>query len=173
MPADGQTEAASGPASSGLTAVLLQRWLGPSNTLPPPTGSGSQIPMTCEFQIFLAGPSIGTFWNSRLFSSAPGVRTSAFLFPTQPPGVSPTLPGPASSCCHLPFPGNQPSPASEFPPCHILRASTCTAKAPPFPRGPTTSCNVSPDMSGGDTFKYACTRTPANNVKCHFKKWVK
>lgn len=126
--------------------------------------------MTCEFQIVLAGTRLGTFWNSTLSPSAPGEDISLPV-PVQiaDPNTA-TLP---ASSCHLPFPGSKSSLAGEALTCHPFRASTCTSKAPPLPRGPTISCNVGADMSGGETFKYARTRTLANNIKCHFKKWVK
>lgn len=112
---------------------LCGGWLGPLATLsvpPTPTGSGTALPITCEFQAFLAGTGAGAFWNSTVFFSAPNQA------PSPPARASPTLPGPASSC-HPLCPGStNPPRAGEPPPRCPVCASRSESKAPSLPRGP-------------------------------------
>lgn len=111
---------------------LCGGWLGPLATLsvpPTPTGSGTALPITCEFQAFLAGTGAGAFWNSTVFS-APNQALSP------PARASPTLLGPASSC-HPLCPGSTNPPwAGEPPPRCPVCASRSESKAPSLPRGP-------------------------------------
>lgn len=97
----------------------------------------------CEFQFSVDGTS-GEYTRSPSQPSPP----SAHRTPTRPPVCPPPLPGRAPTTAPLP---RHPSAA---------------------PRRPEDTLSSRTNTGVGE-LGHAHTRTPANSIKCHFKKWAK
>lgn len=115
----------------------------------PPQRLGDTDSLHCEFRL----PGRTSVWN----------LGRAHAFPHSSPYQSRD---PTPATC-VPDPSCPPRPGAG--PWHPLRASPCVSKMLSPPRGPRTLWTLGRDVSVGKP-RRVCTRAPANNIRCHFKK---